>query len=133
MLDHVSITVVDFAVAERFYDAVMAALGVPNVGRDAAEGWLGYGERCSGDHPGRSYLSVRRGARPEPARGRHLCFKAPNRAAVDAFWAAGLARGGADEGAPGLRPQYHATYYAAFLADPSGNRLEAVCHLAMDP
>ena len=133
MLDHVSITVVDFTAAERFYDAVMEALGVPKVGRDAAEGWLGYGERCSADHPGRSYLSVRLGARSEPARGRHVSFKAPSRAAVDAFWAAGLARGGADEGAPGLRPRYHEAYYAAFVADPSGNRLEAVCHLASDP
>ncbi len=128
MLDHVSLTVVDFAAAERFYDAVMAAIGVPKVGRDPDEGWLGYGERCDADHPGRTYLSVRRGARPEPARGRHLCFKAPSSAAVAAFWSAGLTNGGADEGGPGLRPQYHPGYYAAFLADPSGNRIEAVWH-----
>ena len=128
MLDHVSLTVSDFAAAERFYDAVMQALGVPKVGRDTDEGWLGYGDRCSAAHPARSYLSVRRGASPEPAHGRHLCFKAPTCAAVRAFWSAGLAQGGADEGAPGLRPRYHPAYYAAFLADPSGNRIEAVCH-----
>lgn len=132
MLDHASVTVLDFLAAERFYDAVMEALGVPKVGRDADEGWIGYGQRCSAEHPERSYFSVRRGSRAEPARGRHLCFKASTRAAVEAFWRAGLARGGADEGAPGLRQQYHSTYYAAFLADPSGNRIEAVCHLAPD-
>ena len=127
MLDHVSLTVSGFA-AERFYDAVMAALGVAKVGRDADEGWLGYGERCDADHPARSYLSIRRGGPLEPAPGRHLCFRAPTRAAVRAFWSAGLAHGGADEGAPGLRARYHPAYYAAFLADPSGNRIEAVCH-----
>ena len=59
---------------------------------------------------------------------RHWCFKAPSRAAVDAFHAAGLAHGGRDEGAPGLREHYHSHYYAAFLLDPAGNRIEAVCH-----
>jgi catechol 2,3-dioxygenase-like lactoylglutathione lyase family enzyme len=59
---------------------------------------------------------------------RHWCFRAPSRAAVDAFHAEGLAHGGTDDGAPGLRPDYHETYYAAFLLDPDGNRIEAVCH-----
>ena len=131
MLDHVSITVTDLAAAERFYDAVMAALGVPKVGAD--EAWLGYGARGDADHPERAYLSIRRGAMPEPAAGRHWCFKAGSRAAVDAFWAAGLAHGGADDGAPGLRVHYHPAYYAAFLRDPGGNRVEAVCHRADAP
>jgi catechol 2,3-dioxygenase-like lactoylglutathione lyase family enzyme len=126
MLDHVSITVSDLAAAERFYDAVMAALGVPKVGRD--ERWLGYGQRCSAANPDRSYLSIRLGRRPEPAAGRHWCFKAPSRDAVDAFWRAGLDNGGRDDGPPGLRPHYHADYYAAFLVDPDGNRVEAVWH-----
>ncbi|WP_322516975.1 VOC family protein [Rhodopseudomonas palustris] len=125
MLDHVSITVADIAVAEPFYDAIMAALGVVKVG--ARGDWLGYGERARPDHPERVYLSIRKGERPEPAYGRHWCFKAASRAAVDAFWQAGLAHGGTDQGAPGLR-DYHPGYYAAFLADPDGNRLEAVCH-----
>lgn len=128
MLDHVSITVADLAAAGRFYDAVMAALGVPRVGSDA--GWIGYGERCDANRPDRSYLSIRLGPAPEAAHGRHWCFKAPDRAAVDAFWHAGLAAGGRDNGAPGLRPHYHPHYYAAFLLDPDGNRVEAVCHRA---
>ncbi len=128
MLDHVSITVPDLDAAARFYDAVMAAIGVPPVGRDA--GWAGYGLRCDAENTGRSYLALRLGALPDDAPGRHWCFKAPSRAAVDAFWHRGIAAGGWDEGGPGLREHYHPHYYAAFLRDPAGNRVEAVCHEA---
>jgi catechol 2,3-dioxygenase-like lactoylglutathione lyase family enzyme len=131
MLDHVSITVSDVGAAELFYDAVMAAIGVPKVRR--SETRLGYGERCNSEHPDRSYLSVKLGDKPEPNHARHWCFKAPNRAAVDAFWKAGVANGGTDDGPPGVRTIYHPTYYAAFLIDPSGNRVEAVCHLESAP
>jgi catechol 2,3-dioxygenase-like lactoylglutathione lyase family enzyme len=129
MLDHVSITVSDVAAAERFYDAVMQALGVVKVGR--RDDWLGYGERARPDHPERVYISIRKGPRPEDAYGRHWCFKANLRTEVDAFWAAGIAAGGNDDGAPGLR-HYHPSYYAAFLRDPDDNRIEAVCHHASD-
>jgi catechol 2,3-dioxygenase-like lactoylglutathione lyase family enzyme len=125
MLDHVSITLSDIAVAERFYDAIMAALGVVKVGR--RDDWLGYGERARPDQPERVYLTIRKGPKPDEAFGRHWCFKAGSRAMVDAFWAAGLAARGTDDGAPGLR-HYHSSYYAAFLRDPDGNRIEAVCH-----
>lgn len=125
MLDHVSITLSDIAAAERFYDAIMKALGVVKVGR--RDDWLGYGERARPSHPDRVYISIRKGPKPEEAFGRHWCFKARSRQQVDSFWAAGMASGGAD-GPPGLR-SYHASYYAAFLRDPDGNRLEAVCHL----
>ena len=128
MLDHVSIAVADLAAAERFYDAVMAALGVEKVGAD--DGWLGYGRRCDAGQPDLTYLAVQKGAPPAANPARHWCFKAPSRAAVEAFWRAGLAAGGRDEGPPGLRPGYHPHYYAAFLLDPEGNRVEAVCHLA---
>ena len=128
MLDHVSITVPNLAVAETFYDAVMASLGFAKVGSDHAKGWVGYGLRCDADHPDRSYLSIRTGSEPADAPGRHWCFKATSRAAVEGFWQAGLAHGGRDNGAPGLRPTYHPTYFAAFLFDPAGNRIEAVCH-----
>lgn len=130
MLDHVSITVSDISGAERFYDAIMISLGIPKVG--ASGDWIGYGARCDAEHPERSYLSIRRGPRPERAAGRHWCFKAPSRAAVDAFWKSGLAAGGADDGPPGIRDAYHHSYYAAYLVDPDGNRIEAVCHRPVD-
>jgi len=127
MLDHVSITVSDLPRAARFYDAVMAALGVPCVNRSEAA--IGYGLRNRAEDDGHSYLSIRAAAAIVADR-RHWCFRAPNRAAVDAFHAAGLAHGGRDDGAPGVRAHYHPHYYAAFLLDPDGNRVEAVHHRA---
>jgi catechol 2,3-dioxygenase-like lactoylglutathione lyase family enzyme len=128
MLDHVSIAVVDIARATRFYDSVMAALGVARIGED--EGWAGYGLRCDADNPDRSYLSLRRSGRGRAVHAVHYAFKAPSRSAVDSFWRDGLAAGGTDDGPPGLRAHYHPRYYAAFLIDPDGNRIEAVCHTA---
>jgi catechol 2,3-dioxygenase-like lactoylglutathione lyase family enzyme len=127
VLDHVSIAVLDIAAAEVFYDAVMAALGVAKVAKSPDH--LGYGPRANAEHPDRIYLSIRidRNLR-HPSDQRHWCFKAPSRPAVTAFHAAGLAAGGFDEGVPGLRPHYHPDYFCAFLRDPDGNRLEAVCH-----
>lgn len=125
MLDHVSITVTDLARAVPFYDAVMAALGQPKVWGDA-DG-AGYGLRADAGRPDRSYLSIRPVAAVLPDR-RHWCFKAASPAMVDAFHAAALAQGGRCDGPPGLRPAYHPRYYAAFVRDPDGNRLEAVCH-----
>ena len=127
MLDHVSITVTDITVVEPFYDAVMRAIDVPKVRR--FENRLGYGERCDSEHPNRSYLSIKLGEKPDSSPARHWCFKAPSQAAVDAFWKAGVANGGTDDGPPGIREMYHPNYYAAFLIDPCGNRIEAVCHL----
>jgi len=75
----------------------------------------------------RVYVTIRNGPKPEDAAGRHWCFKAKWRTQVDAFWDAGIAAGGSDDGAPGLR-NYHASYYGAFLRDSDGNRIEAVCH-----
>jgi catechol 2,3-dioxygenase-like lactoylglutathione lyase family enzyme len=113
------------AAAERFYDSIMKVLGVVKVGR--REDWLGYGERARPAFPERVYISIRKGPKPDEGSGRHWCFKAKWRTQVDAFWDAGIAAGGSDDGAPGLR-DYHASYYAAFLRDPDGNRIEAVCH-----
>jgi catechol 2,3-dioxygenase-like lactoylglutathione lyase family enzyme len=127
MLDHVSIAVADIPLAARFYDAVLAALGVPCVWREARA--IGYGARNSATDHGHGYLTLRLGSAPADA-ACHWCFRAPSRDAVRAFHAAGLAAGGTDDGAPGLRPHYHADYYAAFLRDPDGNRIEAVCHRA---
>jgi catechol 2,3-dioxygenase-like lactoylglutathione lyase family enzyme len=63
-----------------------------------------------------------------PLRGMHVCFRAPNRASVRAFHGAALSAGGHEDGGPGVRPQYHPDYYAAFVVDPDGHRIEAVCH-----
>jgi catechol 2,3-dioxygenase-like lactoylglutathione lyase family enzyme len=128
MLDHLSITVSDISAAERFYDAIMKALGVVKVGR--RDNWLGYGERARADHPDRVYIAIYTGPKPEAGSRRHWCFKAKSRTEVDAFWQAGIAAGGSDDGPPGLR-DYHPSYYAAFLRDPDGNRVEAVCHHAV--
>ena len=110
--------------AAPFWDAVMAALGHPLVG--ISDSWRGYGARADAAEPDRTYLSLRLG-QPAPA-ACHFAFRAPDRAAVDAAWAAGCAAGGTDDGAPGLRPAFHPSYYAAFLRDPAGNRVECVCH-----
>ncbi len=126
MLDHVSITAPDIAAVAGFYDAVMQALAYPLV--YAQPEARGYGLRAGPDTAERSYISVLQSAAMRPDPRRHWCFKAPDRAAVDAFHAAALAHGGRDDGPPGLRPHYHGRYYAAFVIDPAGNRIEAACH-----
>jgi catechol 2,3-dioxygenase-like lactoylglutathione lyase family enzyme len=126
LLDHVSIGVPDLDAARPFYDAIMSALGAAKV-YDRPQA-LGYGERCSQDDTASTCLAVYLDASAIGANKRHWCFKAATRAQVDAFFAAGLANGGRSDGDPGLRPHYHAAYYAAFLFDPAGNRVEAVCH-----
>jgi len=130
MLDHISITVSDIVRAAAFYDAVFEALGHPCVRRDAAS--LGYGVRNRPGDDGHSYISIRATGGPIVADRRHWCFRAKDRAAVNAFHAAGIATGGTDDGAPSLRTHYHESYYAAFLIDPDGNRIEAVCHRLSD-
>ncbi len=126
MLDHLSITVPEIAAVEAFYDAVMAALGYPKVYAWADA--LGYGLRADSANPGRSYISVYQSPAMQADPRRHYCFKAADQAQVAAFHTAALAQGGRDDGGPGLRPHYHPGYWAAFVVDPAGNRLEAVCH-----
>jgi catechol 2,3-dioxygenase-like lactoylglutathione lyase family enzyme len=119
VLDHVSIGVRDLARARRFYDAALGALGYRCLSADAAS--LGYGAEAAN-------LWVLRVDRPVPedaGSGLHLCFRARSRNDVDRFHADALATGGKDNGAPGLRPDYGAEYYAAFVVDPEGYRLEA--------
>jgi catechol 2,3-dioxygenase-like lactoylglutathione lyase family enzyme len=127
MLDHISITVADIGRSAIFWDAVMTALGVPCVTRN--EHQLGYGTRNRPEDDGHSYISIFQSRGPELVPdNRHWCFRAPNREAVAAFHAAGRAAGGRCDGPPGLRADYHPGYYAAFLLDPDGNRIEAVHH-----
>ena len=125
LIDHVSITVRDLERAGRFYNAVLEALGYPRV--TASEARIGYGVRKRSEDDRQAYISVVKSDHVVADR-RHWAFVAPDRRAVERFHAAGLAGGGRDDGAPGLRPAYHAHYYAAFLLDPDGNRIEAVCH-----
>jgi catechol 2,3-dioxygenase-like lactoylglutathione lyase family enzyme len=125
MLDHIGITVSDVPRAKAFYDAALAPLGIGIVMEVSAEmtggqAYLGYGSQ------GRPYFWV---GSSGPGTGRlHVAFSAPDRASVDAFYAAAMAAGGRDNGPPGLRPHYHPNYYGAFVLDPDGLNVEAVCH-----
>jgi catechol 2,3-dioxygenase-like lactoylglutathione lyase family enzyme len=129
LLDHVSISVSDINAARAFYDAIMPTLDALKV-YDRADA-LGYGERCDADDTQSTCVAIYLDPAPVGAGRRHWCFKAPTRAHVDAFFAAGIAAGGRSSGEPGLRAHYHRDYYAAFLVDPAGNRVEAVCHAAV--
>ncbi|MCH9685138.1 MAG: VOC family protein [Deltaproteobacteria bacterium] len=121
MVSHVSLGVRDLRRAVAFYDAVMATLGVARVwSTDEA---VGYGPP-GGDDELALFLRPS-GAGLGAGSGFHLALRAADAAAVDAFWTAALAHGGADEGPPGLRPHYGAEYYAAFVTDPDGHKLEA--------
>jgi catechol 2,3-dioxygenase-like lactoylglutathione lyase family enzyme len=126
LLDHVSISVRDLRRSARFYDAVMSTLGAEKVYQ--REDAVGYGQRNRAKDDGHSYISVYQSDGANVDRRRHWCFRAQSAGQVRAFHAAGLAAGGRDAGAPGLRPDYHPGYYAAFLEDPEGNRVEAVFH-----
>ncbi len=119
MIDHISIGVRTLAASKRFYDAALQPLGYKCLS-DSAES-LGYGAKAPA-------LWISATDRPVPADSRsglHFCFSAASRKSVDAFHAAGLASGGRDNGAPGLRADYGAGYYAAYLIDPDGYRIEA--------
>ena len=121
-LDHVAISTADYPTSLAFYEKALAPLGIKthmkfegdegNVAGLGAEQpflWIGDGGKLTGGRV-------------------HMAFAAATRAQVDAFYAAAMAAGGKDNGAPGLRPHYHATYYAAFVFDPDGHNIEAVCH-----
>lgn len=124
MIDHVSIGVRDLAAARRFYDAALAPLGYRLL--SDGSGSLGYGA----DQPALWVLAVERPVPADTGSGLHLCFSAPSRTAVDKFHRAALGAGGADNGKPGLRADYGPDYYAAFVVDPDGYRLEAYCGAA---
>ena len=121
MIDHVSIAVRDLKAGERFYTALLAALGMSKL-REWPDAAVGFGKK----YP-EFWINRRKDMAPIAAdSGVHICLRASDAAAVDAFHVAALAAGGTSDGAPGLRPQYHENYYAAFIHDPDGNRIEAV-------
>lgn len=119
LIDHIQIVVRDVPASRRFYEAVLGVIGVPLSGMGEGFVWADElvisaadSEAATGELTGRV----------------HLAFQARDRAMVDAFHEAGLDAGGTDNGAPGVRAQYHPGYYAAFLLDPDGNNIEAVFH-----
>lgn len=124
MFDHISLGVSDVARAKRFYDAALKPLGLACL--SAGDTSLGYGKGGVGLWLG----AAERPVKPDPKSGLHVCFAAPSRASVDAFHKAALKAGGRDNGKPGLRADYGPTYYAAFVIDPDGYRLEAYCGAA---
>ncbi len=121
-IDHITIEVAHLDESSRFYEGALEPLGVKrleitNPDNDKPE--IVFGPAGSED------FAITPG---EPAARIHLAFLAPNHATVDAFHEAALGAGGTDNGAPGLRPKYHEHYYGAFVLDPDGNNVEAVCH-----
>jgi catechol 2,3-dioxygenase-like lactoylglutathione lyase family enzyme len=121
MIDHVSIGVSDIRRAGKFYDAVLKPLGYVRV--SDGDSALGYGEKGSFLW----LLASKSPVEPDMQSGLHFCFVAKDRAGVDAFHAAALENGGKDNGKPGLRADYSPKYYAAFVVDPDGYRIEAYC------
>jgi catechol 2,3-dioxygenase-like lactoylglutathione lyase family enzyme len=125
MIDHVSISVRDLKAAERFYTALLTPLGLTKL-REWPDAAIGFGKK----YP-EFWINLRANmARVAEDSGVHICLRAAEKAAVDAFHAAALAGGGASDGAPGFRAQYHENYYAAFIRDPDGNRIEAVTFIS---
>lgn len=118
MIDHTGVGVSDLARSKTFYAQALAPLGY----RQLMEfpGYVGFGE------PDKPDFWIGAGKVQEPPV--HVAFRAKDRATVDAFHRAALAAGGRDNGAPGLRPHYHPNYYGAFVLDPDGHNVEAVCH-----
>jgi catechol 2,3-dioxygenase-like lactoylglutathione lyase family enzyme len=121
MFDHVSIGVRDLAAAKRFYDAALRPLGYRCL--SPSESSLGYGDASAAFW----VLASENPVAGDPRSGLHFCFTAPTRESVEAFHRAALAAGGRDNGAPGLREDYGPNYFAAFVVDPEGYRLEAYC------
>lgn len=124
MLDHVGFSVADLETARRFYQKALAPLGIMliyNISAEQTDGeaYLGFGEDQ------KPYFWIGTGK----FKGRvHVAFLAKSRETVDQFYDAAIKAGGKDNGAPGLRPHYHQHYYGAFVLDPDGNNIEAVCH-----
>jgi catechol 2,3-dioxygenase-like lactoylglutathione lyase family enzyme len=121
MISHVSIGVREVGKAGKFYDAALGALGYKRL-YDSADA-IGYGA----ESPQLWLMKAEHPVKADPASGLHFCFDAKTRGDVDSFYAEALKAGGKDNGKPGLRPDYGDNYYAAFIVDPEGYRIEAYC------
>ena len=125
MLDHTGIAVADLDRSKAFYTRALSPLSIGLVVEVTAE-QTGSDAHAGFGAGGKPFFWIGSGVRPSgPV---HFAFTAQSRAQVDAFYEAALATGGRDNGAPGLRPHYHASYYGAFVFDPDGNNIEVVCH-----
>ncbi len=127
MIDHITLRVRDLARTREFYRQALAPLGYRVAYEQVHDGVavLGFGAEV----PGVGFKIDTWFVDTEPTSGpMHLCWRAKSRTEVEAFYAAALSAGGTDNGAPGVRPHYHANYYGAFVIDPDGNNVEAVCH-----
>jgi catechol 2,3-dioxygenase-like lactoylglutathione lyase family enzyme len=118
-LDHVGLDISDYETSKSFYETALAPLGMKLM-MEPGPGVAGFGD----DFP--FFWIGQRGRGPQS--GTHVAFRVDDRATVDAFHAAALEAGGKDNGGPGLREIYHPHYYGAFVLDPDGNNVEAVCH-----
>ncbi|QNQ11621.1 VOC family protein [Sphingomonas alpina] len=127
MFSHITLGSSDIDRSRAFYEPVMTALGIGQPFQ--LDQGLVFGELAG---PKLFIGAPFDGGAPHPGNGPHTALLAPDRAAVDAFHAAALTNGGSDEGIPGLRPHYHANYYGAYVRDPDGNKLQAVCHRKYD-
>jgi catechol 2,3-dioxygenase-like lactoylglutathione lyase family enzyme len=129
MIDHVGISVADITVSKPFYEQALEPLGYKLIMEVTAEQTGGH----SAAGFGAAFPDFWIGQDGAPSQRTHVALRAKTRAEVDAFHAAALAAGGRDNGAPGLRPHYHEHYYGAFVLDPDGHNIEAVCHAPGDP
>jgi catechol 2,3-dioxygenase-like lactoylglutathione lyase family enzyme len=118
MLDHVTIGVSNFEQSKKFYDRALRPLGITRL--HEGEQFAGYGISP------KAFFWI--GWRNVPQTGAHIAFAAPDRTVVDQFHDQAIAAGGIDNGPPGIRPNYHPSYYGAFVLDPDGHNIEAVCH-----
>ena len=120
MLDHVTIGVRDVERSKKFYDRALRPLGITRLYGEGGR-FAGYGISP------KAFFWI--GLREASQTGAHIAFTAQDRATVDRFYSEAIAAGGRDNGQPGMRPHYHQNYYGAFVLDPDGHNIEAVCHL----
>jgi len=125
MIDHAGVSVSNYAKSKAFYQAALASLGYQILMEFTAEQTGGF-EGAGFGVPPKPDFWIGKGAPQQPPV--HIAFRAATRAQVDAFYQSAIAAGGTDNGGPGLRPHYHINYYGAFVRDPDGNNIEAVCH-----
>ncbi len=125
MIDHIGIDVSDYAASKQFYATALAGIGY-TLQQEIAASVTGAGDVAGFGDGKEADFWISSGGPTKPVM--HVAFRVGSRATVDAFYKAALDAGGRDNGAPGLRPHYHPNYYAAFILDPDGHNIEAVCH-----